>query len=123
MKFSEADPGDGYYIEGYEPGRIFIEGKVFVSGLILTPRGIITGWGPERPAELNSGHIDALLACDAQVILIGTGARQIFPDFAVMAQALARGIGIEIMDTGAACRTYNILVAEGRQVAAGLLPI
>ena len=72
---------------------------------------------------MTEAHIDALLELDPQVILLGTGARQIFPAMALLARGLARSIGIEVMDTGAACRTYNILMAEGRQVVAGLLPI
>lgn len=123
MKFSEADQGDGYLIEGYEPGRIQIDGKIFSMGLILAPRRILPGWGPEEATDLTVAHIDALLELDPQVILIGTGARQVFPPMALLAHALSRGIGIEVMDTGAACRTYNILMAEGRQVVAGLLPI
>ena len=123
MKFSQADPGDGYLIEGYEPGRILIDGKFFVSGLILTPRRLLPAWGPQVAADLTEAHIDALLELDPQVILLGTGARQIFPAMALLARGLTRGIGIEVMDTGAACRTYNILMAEGRQVVAGLLPI
>ncbi|MFZ1538882.1 MAG: Mth938-like domain-containing protein [Chromatiaceae bacterium] len=123
MKFSQADPGDGYLIEGYEPGRILIDGRFFDSGLILTPRRILPTWGPQVAADLTEAHIDALLDLDPQVILLGTGVRQIFPAMVLMARALTRGIGIEVMDTGAACRTYNILMAEGRQVVAGLLPI
>lgn len=123
MKFSQADPGDGYLIEGYEPGRILIAGNFFVSGLVLTPRRILPAWGPQVAADLTEAHIDALLELDPQVILLGTGVRQIFPAMILMARALTRGIGIEVMDTGAACRTYNILMAEGRQVVAGLLPI
>ena len=123
MKFSQADPGDGYLIEGYEPGRILIGGKFFVSGLILTPRRLLPDWGPQVAADLTEAHIDALLELDPQVILLGTGARQVFPALALLARGMARGIGIEVMDTGAACRTYNILMGEGRQVVAGLLPI
>ncbi len=123
MKFSEAERGDGYVIEGYEPGQILIDGRVFVAGLILTPRRIIPNWGPARAADLAEAHIDALLELEPQVILIGTGARQVFPSIALQARALGRGIGIEFMDTGAACRTYNILMGEGRRVVAGLLPI
>ncbi len=123
MKFSQADPGDGYLIEGYEPGRIRIDGRFFDSGLILTPRRILPSWGPRVVADLTEEHIDALLTLDPQVILLGTGARQVFPTLPLLSRALTRGMGIEVMDTGAACRTYNILMAEGRQVVAGLLPI
>ena len=123
MKFSQADPGDGYIIEGYEPGRILINGNFFGSGLILTPQRLLPAWGPELATDLTEAHIDALLELDPQVILLGTGAHQVFPAMALLARAMARGFGIEVMDTGAACRTYNLLMAEGRHVVAGLLPI
>jgi len=123
MKFSEADHGDGYLVEGYEPGRIQIDGRIFNVGLILSPRRIVPDWGPAQAEDLTLTHLEALLALEPQVILLGTGARQVFPPFALLASALTRGIGIEVMDTGAACRTYNILMGEGRQVVAGLLPI
>ena len=60
-------------------------------------------------------------ALEPELILVGTGARQIFPAPAFAAQFLRAGIGVEIMDTGAACRTYNVLVAEQRRVVALLL--
>ena len=123
MKFSQSDPGDGYLIEGYEPGRILTGGKFFVSGLILTPRRLLPDWGPQVAADLTEAHIDALLELDPQVILLGTGANQVFPAMALLARALARGFGLEVTDTGAPCRTYIILMAEGRHVVAGLLPI
>jgi uncharacterized protein len=123
MKFSQADPGDGYLVEAYEPGRIQIDGRFFTVGLILSPGRLVTDWGPARAEDLTTTHLESLLALDPQVIILGTGARQVFPPFALLASALTRGIGIEVMDTGAACRTYNILMGEGRQVVAGLLPI
>lgn len=123
MKFSQADPSDGYLVEAYAPGRIQIDGRVFGIGLILSPRQLVPDWGPARAEDLTATHLEALLALDPQVILLGTGARQVFPALALLARGMARGIGIEVMDTGAACRTYNILMGEGRQVVAGLLPI
>jgi uncharacterized protein len=122
MKFSE-DAGRGHHrIDAYGQGRIVIDGRDFCTGLIVTPTRIVEGWGPQTPNGLSADHIAALVALDPQVIVIGTGARQVFPHPRVYAEALARGLGVEVMDTGAACRTYNILVGEGRRVAAGLLP-
>ncbi len=123
MKFSQADPSDGYLVEAYAPGRIQIDGRIFSVGLILSPRQLVPEWGPARAEDLTATHLEALLALDPQVILLGTGARQVFPPAALLASVFKRGIGLEVMDTGAACRTYNILMGEGRQVVAGLLPI
>jgi len=123
MKFAEDDQAAGYLIQGYAAGTIRIGGRDYGEGLVVTPGRVATPWGPGSAADLRPEHIAELLASDPQVIVLGTGRHQVFPDIAVYAVALERGIGIEIMDTGAACRTYNILVAEGRRVAAGLLLI
>jgi len=121
MNFAELRGGGGHWIEGYAPGRILIDGRSYQEGLILSPERIISGWGPSTPAKLTSEHVAELMALAPQVILIGTGARQVLPPIEVLETALARGVGIEIMDTGAACRTYNLLMAEGRKVAVGLM--
>jgi uncharacterized protein len=121
MKLAQASNVGGHLIEGYEPGSVLIRGKTYVEGLALSPERIIAGWGPERAVDLRPEHVALLTELQPQVIVIGTGARQVFPEISAYARALAAGIGVEIMDTGAACRTYNILVAEGRKVAAGLI--
>jgi len=121
MKFSAADSGDGHLIQGYESGRILIDGKSYHRGLILTPERILDGWGPSNPADLSEDDVRALIELDPQVIVIGTGQRQVFPSPAVYASAMRHGVGVEIMDTGAACRTYNIVMAEGRRIVAGLI--
>ncbi|MBK1701744.1 Mth938-like domain-containing protein [Thiococcus pfennigii] len=123
MRFAEADEADGLLIQGYEPGAIRVAGRVYREGLILSPRRLVPGWGPATAARLAPSDIEALLAFDPQVIVLGTGERQVFPAAALLAAAQARRIGIEVMDTGAACRTYNILVGEGRNVVAGLMMI
>jgi uncharacterized protein len=121
MKFSEADSADGHVIQGYDSRRILVDGKSYEKGLILTPERIIEDWGPADPADLTAEDVTALVALDPQVIVIGTGSRQVLPAPEVYAAAMSHGIGIEIMDTGAACRTYNIVMAEGRRIVAGLM--
>jgi uncharacterized protein len=121
MKFAEASTDGGHLILGYEPGRISVDGRSYTDGLIVSPERIVTGWGPEAAADLSAEHFQALVELDPQVIIVGTGQRQVFPDPRVYLAAMQRGLGVEIMDTGAACRTYNILMSEGRRVAAGLI--
>lgn len=121
MKFSE-DAGVGIHrIDAYAAGRIVVSGRDYHTGLIVTPQQVVEGWGPAEPAGLAAQHIAALLDLEPQVVVIGTGAVQVFPPPALYALAHGRGVGLEVMDTGAACRTYNILVGEGRRVAAGLM--
>jgi uncharacterized protein len=81
----------------------------------------VPGWGPACAEDLAAEHLEAILDLDPQVIILGTGGTQVFPDQRVYLPALQLGLGVEVMDTGAACRTYNILASEGRKVAAGLI--
>jgi uncharacterized protein len=121
MKFAQANPDGGYLILGYEPGRILVGERVYTQGLIVSPERIVPGWGPARAEDLAVEHFEALVELDPQVIIVGTGERQVFLDPQDYLVALQRGLGVEVMDTGAACRTYNILMSEGRKVAAGLI--
>jgi uncharacterized protein len=124
MRFSEADGSSGQLIDAYGKDGVLIGGRRFTRGLIVTPSRVEEGWGPAYPADLTVEHLDALIAIDPEtrVIVLGTGATQVFPDPALYFAVIGRGVGFEVMDTGAACRTYNILVSEGRRVVAGLLP-
>jgi uncharacterized protein len=122
MRFAEAHSG-GYRIEAYGREGIRVAGRTLTSGLILTPERLIEGWGPADPAALDPGHLSPLIVLNPELIVLGTGAVQVFPDPSVYFRVLELRIGFEIMDTGAACRTYNILMAEGRRVAAALLPL
>ena len=121
MKFSEADAGGGYLIEGYSAGWISISGRRYTRSLILTPSDIIEPWGPTQAADLNRLHLAAISHLSPRVVLIGTGARSAFIDPRLYLSLIERGIGVEVMTTGAACRTYNILMTEGREVVAGLI--
>jgi uncharacterized protein len=123
MRFAEADSSGGYRIEAYGPDGIRVAGRTLKAGLILTPERLIEGWGPAEALGLGAGHFGPLIELQPELILLGTGRTQVFPEPGVYFGVLELGIGLEIMDTGAACRTYNILMAEGRRVAAGLLPL
>ncbi len=122
MRFAETDDRGGNLVRGYGPEGIRIGARTYRGGLILTPARIVTDWGPAEAEGLAPEHLEALLALDPELIVLGTGAVQVFPDPALYRVTAARGVGIEVMDTGAACRTYNILMAEGRRVVAGFLP-
>lgn len=78
---------------------------------------------PDSIHLLTAAHLDAVCALQPDVLLIGTGKRQIFPSSQLLGTVLARGIGCEVMDTAAACRCYNVLLSESRSVAVILFPI
>ncbi|NEV63760.1 Mth938-like domain-containing protein [Thiorhodococcus minor] len=121
MRFAEADDSSGNLVEGYGPEGILVGGRRFHRSLVLAPDRIIEDWEPSGPRDLVPEHLETVLALDPQVIVLGTGEEQFFPPPEVYFWVLERGVGIEVMDTGAACRTYNILMSEGRRVAAGLI--
>jgi len=121
MRFSEADNTNGHLIDAYDAHGVVIGKQRYQQGLIVMSTQIIAPW-TVQPADLTGEHLDELLAFTPQIIVLGTGSRQVFPDSRLYFAVLERGVGFEVMDTGAACRTYNILVSEGRRVVAGLMP-
>jgi len=121
MRFAQIDDDGSYLIEAYDSEHIRISGRDYRAGIAVSAGRIVTDWGPARIDDLEAGHLAPLLDAEPQVVVIGTGPRQRFPDPTVYFALLERGIGVEFMDTGAACRTYNILVSEGRRVVAALI--
>lgn len=108
-------------ITGYGEGYVMVNRQKFERSLVVLPDRIITDWPPNRFDELAPGHLAALAGLDREIILLGTGARQRFPRPEIMQALIQSGAGVEVMDLRAACRTYNILLAEDRRVAAALL--
>jgi uncharacterized protein len=121
MRFAEQAFDSQNTVQGYTTDRITINERDYCASLVVTPDRIIPDWGPVSIDQLGEAQVEALLADQPQVIIIGTGARQQLPEPPTYAALMSHGVGIEIMNTGAACRTYNILVGEGRRVAAGLM--
>lgn len=108
-------------VTAYGPGFIEINSVRYTTSVRLTPDQPASEWNVADFNALRAEDFEAVLADRPEVVLLGTGARQRFPHPKLSA-ALARAhVGFEVMDTQAACRTYNILVAEGRRVLALLL--
>jgi uncharacterized protein len=117
-----SDPRSGQHIvTGYGAGWVAINGRRYERSLLLLPDRIVADWGPESAAALTEAHLASLAELTGTVLLLGTGGSQRFPPPPLLRPLVVAGIGVEVMDTGAACRTYNILVAEGRAVAAALI--
>ena len=116
------DKDDGrHFIRAYEPGRVRIGEAIYEQSLILMPDRIIPDWRPQHFGELDEAAIQALAALKPEVVLLGTGSTLRFLPSAWLSPFMGARIGLECMDTGAACRTYNLLISEGRKVVAGLL--
>jgi uncharacterized protein len=121
MKFSEDKIERGYYVSGYEDGAILINGSARTASFIISLEELIDDWAPAHVDELCVQHMQPLLQLQPELVLIGTGETLKFPSIEHYACLIEQNIGVEIMDSTAACRTYNILLGEGRKVAAGII--
>ncbi len=108
-------------ITGYGPGYVEINGNRYETSLVVLPASIEADWRPGPGGDIGVESIAFLASLEAEIILLGTGIKQRFPPPATLRPLIDAGIGFEVMDTFAACRTYNILVAENRRVAAALM--
>lgn len=123
MKLS-FDKGTGsYLIRGYGPGRITVNETDYTRDLFVLPEAVIPDWHSTAVADLTAEHFAALDEHEPEIILLGTGREQRLPPARLIARFARRGIGLEAMDTAAACRTYNVLMSEDRRVAAALMMI
>ena len=108
-------------ITAYGKGQISVNGNPLTSSFIITPETLVTGWAPQSIDTLSEPDLEAVAALGCKIVLLGTGLRQRFPPAVLLRSLIQRRIGVEVMDTLAACRTYNILMAEGREVAAAII--
>ena len=108
-------------IKSYEPGRVQIRDGYFSSSLIVLRDRLIDDWEPRDAAALQTAHLSPVLQHRPEVLILGTGEHQVFPDPACFVTLMDLGIGFEVMANGAACRTYNVLVAEERRAALALI--
>lgn len=108
-------------VTAYGDDHVAVNGEPYRRSLLLQPGCIDAKWGPDVPEDLTEEHLATLAGLPCDVLLLGTGPRQKFPSPALLRPLIEAGCSIEIMDTPAACRTYNILAAEGRTVAAALI--
>jgi len=109
-------------VTAYGPGFIEVNRVRHRGAVLLLPEGPILPWPIASLAALEEDALTALLQWQPEVVLLGTGDRQHFLHPRLIRGLTARGVGVDPMDTRAACRTYNILMAEGRKVLAALLP-
>lgn len=116
-------PAGRQVIQRYHAGGFRITGQDYSGAVIVMP-GAAFEW-PLAAPDLSSGAFDSLMPYvdELDVVLLGTGAARMFVDAGVLHAVKDKGVMVDIMDTGAACRTYNVLMAEGRRIAAALLPV
>ncbi len=115
-------PQDRQVIDSYGPGRFRIATKVYESSVLVFPERTIA-WPVSAMKDVSSQSLELVMQAEpsVDVLLVGCGPRMQLMESELRAELRAAGIGVDTMDTGAACRTYNALLAEGRQVAAALI--
>lgn len=145
MQFAQESDATAYVIRSYGPGEVIVtepltselllqaaqsssgrpllNRRTLTRSAIVTPKSLIDDWRPQSAGELALNDVQTLAELDSEVLLIGTGPRLTWPRLDVLAPLRENSIGFEVMDTAAACRTYNILMFEGRKVAAALMMI
>jgi uncharacterized protein len=120
MKFTLDARSGVNLIRAYSASELRIGETIVLRSCIVTADTLITEWQPAAPAEMTARDLEALLALRPQIVLWGASRSEQAPSLSVRAALAAQAIGLEAMDLGAACRTFNILVQEERRVAAAL---
>lgn len=123
MEFNLEVPQGHLFIRSVGEKGIRVGDDYFNSAFILSAQQLFPDWDVTHPEDIEQTSLQALFDLQPELVLIGTGKKQVFLPPAVQALFFQRGIGFEVMTTDAACRTFNILVTEGRKVVAALLPI
>lgn len=121
MKFTEElSTQTQNVITGIEPGCIIVQQKKINNAHIIAPDALLA-WDVGSFAEVEASDLEAVTQLKPEVIILGTGETHILPDKPLLKALVETGIGFEVMDTAAACRTYNILIAEDRRAVVALI--
>ena len=123
MDFNLEVPQDLLFVRSVSEQGIRIGDDYLNCAFILSGQDLLTDWDVSSFEDISEASLQSIFDMQPELVLIGTGKTQVFLPPPVQALFFQRGIGFEVMTTDAACRTFNILVSEGRQVVAALLPI
>ena len=121
MKFEREQADGKNSFTGYGAGYVEINRARHTASLVVSGERLVTDWPVESVGGLAADHMAAIVELRPEIVLLGTGNSFHFPDPALLAPLYKAGIGVEVMDTPAACRTYNILLSEGRNVLAAVI--
>jgi uncharacterized protein len=120
MKFTP-DSSQGNVIQSFTPGEIRLRDQTLHSNAIISHDQLLTDWDPPAIEALSIADFQLALDLQPDIILFGTGRTQRFPSMALMTEIMRAGVAIEVMQTDAACRTFNVLIGEHRAAVAALL--
>ena len=121
MQLNLERPDYTYFLRGADGSGALVNERRLTRSFIIAPDALVEDWPVHDVRAMNPADLDALLALQPALVVLGTGAQQQFPPAAVMAACLQRGIGLEVMTNDAAARTFNVLAGEGRRAVAGFI--
>ncbi len=121
MQLNLERPDYRYFLRGADGLGALVNDRRLASAFVVAPDTLIEDWPVQEARLMMPADLDALFALRPELVVLGTGAHQVFPPAAVLAACLQRGIGIEVMTNAAAARTYSVLAGEGRRVVAGFI--
>lgn len=121
MDLTQDFSDSSFVITGYQTGRVLINNEPYSESLIVSPEKLITAWEVTGIRQLDKDRISAILGLQPEIVLLGSDEPGRFPNGEIIAWFAQKKIGLECMNLTAACRTYGILVSEGRRVAAALI--
>jgi len=110
-----------YIITGYKPGCVLINHEPYQDSFIINSDSLVTAWEVTQVSDLNETTLATIFKSPPEIMIIGSGETLVLPDPKIIALFAQHQIGLETMNTSAACRTYGILIAEGRKAAAGII--
>lgn len=121
MELTLHKPGEHHFIRSFDADGIVVTDTLYRDSLVLSADRLVSDWPVRSVAELSEDHLETVLKLEPEVVLLGTGKKQAFPAPQLLKAFFERGIGFEAMTTEAACRTFNVLVSEGRTAVAALI--
>lgn len=121
MDLSLERPEDHLFVRRVDTHAVTVVDRVLTRSFVLALDAVVEDWPVAGVGDIGPGEIETILALEPEVVLLGTGVRQHFPDAGVMAAFLRRQVGIEVMDNAAAARTHAVLSGEGRRVVAAFI--
>lgn len=121
MQLDYDRPDYAYVLRGADGTSALVNERALARSFVIAPDALVDDWDALDAAALTAADLEPVLALHPEVVVLGTGARQVFPPAGVLAACLSRGIGIEVMANAAAARTFHVLAGEGRKVVAAMI--
>ena len=121
MQLDYDRPDYSYVLRAADGASALVNERTLERSFVIAPDELVEDWPVSEASALTAADLDPVLALQPEVVVLGTGPRQVFPPASVMAACLSRGIGIEVMANQAAARTFHVLAGEGRKVVAALV--